>query len=315
MNFRDRVQFMALSLAVSVIVPTRDALAWLPGAIDSIGLSPDLEILVVDDGSTDGTLAWLGKRARDDSRLRFMHGTHAGPSRARNLGVGAARAPLVAFLEPGDRWFPGKLAAQLALHAERPELGFSFTDYRLLSNAGLPAGSGFAGWRRFAAQFASATEPFVLDRPLAALYGEDIVATSTVVARTALLREAGGFSTGLYSAEDWDLWLLLARKAPVGVVPRILADHYEDRGKPVASQELRVMAMTLIAERHRDAALAQDPTVESAFQARLATARAEAAAAAGRRMHALLQRIHAFRHQPTAATARAAAGAIRRLIG
>ncbi len=307
---------MILGPAVSIIVPTRDALAWLPGAIESIGMDPNVEILVVDDGSTDGTLAWLGEQARIDSRLRFMHGTHAGPSRARNLAVGAARAPLVAFLQPGDRWLPGKLQAQIDLHANQPHVGFSFTDYRLLTSAGLPNGTGFAAWPRFSAQYGRAEAPFVMDRPLSALYAEAIVSTSTVVARTALLREVGGFSTGLYTAEDWDLWLLLARKVPVAVVPCVLADQYDERsGGLTAGPDLRVMAMTLIAERHRDAALSQDPSAEPAFQARLSAAKADAAMAAGHRLEALIQRVRAFGHQPTSTTARAAAGAFRRLIG
>ncbi len=298
--------------AVSVIIPTRDALAWLPAAIASIGPRPDVEIIVVDDGSSDGTLAWLGETAARDPRLRFMVGMRAGPSRARNLAIGAARAPLIAFLDADDQWLPNKLDIQLALHRDHPEIGFSFTDYRHVTTKGEDRGGCFAFWPRFAGRFVSARQPFVLERAVSTLFAENVVGTSTVIARTDLLREAGGFNTGLTSAEDWDLWLVLARRAPVGVVPGIQAEYLMHRpGNATGRMDLRLMAMSLIAERHRAAALAEDPSAESGFNARMYAARAEIAEASGHRMRSVGLRLQALAYQPTRRAACEVLGALR----
>lgn len=285
---------------VSVIIPTRDALQWLPAAVASIGPDLSVEILIVDDGSTDGTLAWLGELAISDPRVRFMHGAHTGPSRARNLAIGAVRAPLVAFLDADDRWMPGKLDAQLALHRAHPEIGFSFTDYRHITVKNEDRGGCFVFWPRFAARYGTATEPFVLDKALSTLYAENVVGTSTVVARTDLLHQVGGFNTGLTSAEDWDLWLTLARKAPVGVVPGLWADYLMHRpGNMTGKIDLRVMAMRLIAERHRAVALEEDPTADNGFNARICAARAEIAELGGQRLRSVALRARALAYQPT----------------
>ncbi len=296
---------------VSVIIPTRDALQWLPAAVASIGPNPAVEILVVDDGSTDGTLAWLGELAVSDPRVRFMHGSHTGPSRARNLAIGAAQAPLVAFLDADDRWLPGKLDAQLALHRAHPEIGFSFTDYRHITTDNQDRGGCFSFWPRFAARYGSATESFLLDRAVSTLYAENVVGTSTVVARTDLLQQLGGFNTGLSSAEDWDLWLSLAEHAPVGVVPRVLADYLMHRpGNLTHRMDLRVMAMRLIGERHRSKALAEDPTADSGLKARICAARAEIAEAGGQRLRSVALRVQALALQPTRRAACDLVGAI-----
>jgi glycosyltransferase involved in cell wall biosynthesis len=296
---------------VSVIIPTRNALQWLPAAVASIGPDPNVEILIVDDGSTDGTLAWLGALAVADRRVRFMHGSHTGPARARNLGIGAVRAPLVAFLDADDRWLPGKLDAQIALHRAHPEIGFSFTDYRHVTTDNNDRGGCFAFWPRFGARHAAMSESFVLDRPVATLFAENVVGTSTVVARADLLHQIGGFNTGLVSAEDWDLWLTLASRAPVGVVPAVLVDYLMHRpGNLTTRIDLRVMAMRLIADRHRARALAEDPTAESGFKARIFAARAELAEAGGQRLRSVALRMRALVYQPTRRAAFDLMGAI-----
>ena len=121
---------------VSVIVATYNSLGTLPKALESIGPHTDLEIVVFDDGSTDGTADWLAEAANRDPRIVALHGLGIGPSKARNQAIAAARAPLLAFLDAGACWHPGKLPAQLALHAAWPEAGFSFTDFRRIAETG-----------------------------------------------------------------------------------------------------------------------------------------------------------------------------------
>lgn len=304
-----------MSPEVSVIIPTRDALAWLPAAIASIGPDPRVEILVVDDGSTDATMAWLEDTARADSRLRVIIGEGKGPSHARNLAIGRARGRYCAFLDADDRWLPGKLDAQLALHAADPDLGFSFTDYRHVTVAGEDRGRSFSYWPYFNAQHGRRTGGFRLERALSALFAENVVGTSTVMARTDLLLHTGGFSGTIHSAEDWELWLALATRAPVGVVSGVYADYLMHRpGNMTGKMGLRVLAMAVIGARYRDDAIAEDPAVCRIFDARMTAARAEIAESAGAWLHAAWLRFKALLRAPSRRAAFDFAGALRRAV-
>jgi len=112
---------------VSVIIPAYNGAAFLPEAIDSV-LAQDyepLEILVVDDGSTDDTHDVLRPYA---PRIRYFYQENRGPSAARNLGIERARGDLIAFLDADDRWLPGKLAAQVAALGTQSAAALVHTD-------------------------------------------------------------------------------------------------------------------------------------------------------------------------------------------
>jgi teichuronic acid biosynthesis glycosyltransferase TuaG len=116
---------------VSVITPAFNAAATLPATIASVGAQtfPGWEMLIADDGSTDGTAAIAAVWAARDPRVRPLPGPRAGPAGARNRALRAARGRFIAFLDADDRWRPEKLARQLAF-MERENASFSFTAYR-----------------------------------------------------------------------------------------------------------------------------------------------------------------------------------------
>src|SRR5688500_7491971 len=118
---------------VSVILVVRDR-AWCVGrAISSVLAQSyaNLELIVVDDGSTDGTRAAV---ARFGDRVRFFPRAPEGPYEARNFALAQARGELVAFIDSDDSWRPGKLAAQVPL-IRRPEVGIVFGDTLHLAEA------------------------------------------------------------------------------------------------------------------------------------------------------------------------------------
>lgn len=146
--------------AISVVIPTRNARRWLAQSIASIGGDAGVEVIVVDDGSSDGTDAFLAKLAAADPRIVVLPGAGRGAAAARNRAIAAARAPLVAFLDADDRWRLDKLRIQAALHAAQPEIGFSFTDYRHRKPDGRLGGGCFAFWPGFAARHGARGEAF-----------------------------------------------------------------------------------------------------------------------------------------------------------
>lgn len=286
---------------VSVVIPSRDCMAWLPAAVSSVGDRTDIEIIVVDDGSSDGSDAWLAAAARDDHRIRALSGGGRGPSAARNLAIEAAQAPLVAFLDADDTWLPGKLDAQLEFHARYPRAGFSFTDYRHVGTCGEDLGSCFAYWPHFRSRHARQTSPFLLGNDaLAQIYAENVIGTSTVVARTSVLRHVGGFGTTWPSAEDWALWLSMAGVAEVGCIPQVLTNYLVRRPGSISRRlRVRVLAMSAIAARFRECARQQDARSLRICEARILGARAALAASEGRHARAFLLQSAACAHNPT----------------
>src|SRR5262249_20149858 len=114
--------------AVSVVVATFNYGRYLAGALDSAlaQTTSDLEIIVVDDGSTDETQLVI-KPYLENPRIRY-HGTdHRGQPAAKNVGVRLARASLVAFLDADDLWLPTKLEKQLALFSADPALAVVYS--------------------------------------------------------------------------------------------------------------------------------------------------------------------------------------------
>jgi GT2 family glycosyltransferase len=281
---------------LSVVVVARNALRWLPGAIASVGPRRDLEIIVVDDASTDGTAEYLATIAASDARIRRVAGPGTGIAAARNAGVDAARAALTAFLDVEDRWRAGKLRAQLELHRLNPDLAFSFTDHRRFAEDGAELPGGFDRAPAFAARHAMKAEGFVLERDAQAqIYAEPVVATSTVIARTGLLRAVGGFNLDLASAEDWDLFLHLAACGPVGCVPRAMTDRLVRVVAPDSAAAMtQRAARRQVADAYAEAVSALDAEAPRLCRRSQIEEEADGAALAGRRARAALLRLTAL---------------------
>lgn len=198
--------------SVSVVIPCYNAAAYIGATIDSVLAQdyPDLEIIVVDDGSRDDSVALV--RAQYPM-VRIERQVNAGVAAARNRGLALAGGDWVAFVDADDIWLPGKLAAQFALMAATPGCRMSYTawhvwhcleprpDPALLAQLERDAGS--ARWR--------GASGWIYPQLLL----DCVVWTSTVLAERALFQELGGFDTGLRIGEDYDLWLRASRVTPI----------------------------------------------------------------------------------------------------
>ena len=122
----------------SVVMPTRDSLEYLKRSITSIYEQniEDIEIIVVDDGSTDGSDKFLSQCAQKDKNFVVLQSNGIGLGRARNLAIGQAKARYIAFLDADDLWPKGKLARQLNFNKCYPVRAFPFQTIASLHRMG-----------------------------------------------------------------------------------------------------------------------------------------------------------------------------------
>ncbi len=201
---------------VSVIIPAYNHARFLGEALDSV-LSQtfqDFEVLVVDDGSTDGTRALV---ASYGPRVRYRFQPHAGVASARNVGLRDTSAPYVAFLDADDTWAPEKLDLQVAYLDAHPHVGVVFTSYLKTDEAG-------KSLTMEPKRFPYIQSPF--EAMLIWPYGSMHVA---MVRRTCLER-VGDFDETLAVAEDWDLWLRVAQHYGVANLDQPLATYRQSSG-------------------------------------------------------------------------------------
>ncbi len=193
--------------SISVIVPTYNSASTLPGAIGSIRSQewPDLEIIVVDDGSSDETSAVLNGIAASD--LRSARQPNMGPGAARNRGLEMARGKWVAFLDADDLWLQGKIAAQMELLKEDSSLAFCYSDSLRRAQDG-------------AEEVHKARR--VADSVFADLLLGPQFDLPTVIVRRDCFERVGRFEPEFRTGEDWDMWLRLAANFPSCYVPRPL---------------------------------------------------------------------------------------------
>jgi glycosyltransferase involved in cell wall biosynthesis len=188
---------------VSVVIPTFNRAKMVVEAIDSVLRQRDcsFEIIVVDDGSTDTTRSLLSAR---ESELRYLHQPRRGVAAARNLGARHARGGWLAFLDSDDLWRPRKLALQLAFHHAAPHVPISQTEEIWVRD----------GRRVNPCAHHRKPEGDIFIPSLARC----LVSPSAVMLRRELFSAAGGFDETLPVCEDYDLWLRIASRVPVGLI-------------------------------------------------------------------------------------------------
>ncbi len=201
--------------SVSVVIPAYNPGRFLREAVESAVSQqpPPLEVLVIDDGSTEPL------SVPEHALVRVFRQPKSGVSAARNRGIREARGDLIAFLDADDLWYPGKLEAQLPLM--RPEVGLCSCDFEALSGEGTRPGWGGHGgdYRQL-------------------LRGNSLH-TSGVLVRRDLLLQVGCFDERLTHSEEWGTWLDIARLSALEHVNRVLLGYRLHEGN--ASRDYRRM--------------------------------------------------------------------------
>jgi glycosyltransferase involved in cell wall biosynthesis len=184
----------------------------------------DWELIAVDDGSSDSTLAWL--QTQTDSRIRICSQKNQGVSAARNAGLAHARGDYVAFLDADDTWTTDFLEKMRAALQIRPDAALAYCGWQ---NVGLPGGRG---------------EPFVPPDYENATKAETLFAGCRWPIHAALVRReavlaASGFDPSLKNAEDYALWLRIATSAPIVRMPEVLAFYHFHADAQASSNRAR----------------------------------------------------------------------------
>lgn len=203
---------------VSVVVPCFNAERYVAATLLAVlaQAGAELEVIVVDDGSTDGSAALV---EREFPQVRLIRRANAGVAAARNAGIAAATADWIAFCDADDIWLPGKLAAQFEAMAAAADCRMSYTAWAVwTSDAPAPDADELARLTDDAREWSGASGWLYPELLL-----DCVVWTSTVLIRRDVLDEVGVFDTSLRIGEDYDLWLRSSRATRIERVARPLA--------------------------------------------------------------------------------------------
>lgn len=196
---------------ISVIVPTHNRAQLLARALQSVvtQATPPMEVIVVDDGSNDGTEEVVCTRFPE---VQYIRQNNQGVSNTRNRGIEAARGDWLAFLDSDDEWLPQKLTSQKEMLAANPQYKICHTDEIWIRN----------GTRVNAMKKHAKAGGFIFERCLPLC----VVSPSSVLIHRSVFDEVGLFNEDLPTCEDYDLWLRICARFPVLYVDRPLIIKY-----------------------------------------------------------------------------------------
>jgi glycosyltransferase involved in cell wall biosynthesis len=219
-------------MKVSVIIPVYNRAHCIAETLESVLQQTyrDIEIVVIDDGSTDGTREAL---APYGNRISYIYQDNAGPAKARNSGIMKSTGALIAFLDSDDLWNPEKIECQVEEFLRDAELGIVATNVIIrYPDSDVPTG--------FEAMDTAAIRDRFLD--------DFLMITSSVMIRKTRLEEVGLFNETLYYAEDLDLFYRVARSSHARILPEYLTINKREKGKNLMtdpSKRARLVADTL----------------------------------------------------------------------
>ncbi len=228
---------------VSVVVPCFNRETTVRDAVESVlSQSYDqIEVIAVDDSSTDGTVAVL--ESIDDPRLRILHNTGPqGPSQARNCGIRSATAPWIAFQDSDDIWLPGKLERQMNYVKGTPFVAIYCG--MLIKSDARPETPIIS---RCPASKTSPLEGNILP----SLVHESYVSTQMLVVQRNILNQIRGFDEAMTALEDWELMLRVASLGPVAFIDEDLVVQRMSENSITHSTQRRLTAQEYILKKHK----------------------------------------------------------------
>ena len=210
-------------ILVSVVIPAFNRAAVIRDAVDSaLGQGiPGLEVIVIDDGSTDAGATRMAL-AGYSGQVRYFHQERRGAGAARNHGIALARGAFISFLDSDDVWLPGKTAAELALFARLPRTEAVISDSEQWRDGRMELASRF---HDIGIELPAADDPILASDWPPRWAERSLVSTCCLTLRREALAKLGAppFDPRLRTHEDWDLEVRMYHLCAVAVLPQVLA--------------------------------------------------------------------------------------------
>jgi glycosyltransferase involved in cell wall biosynthesis len=226
-------------VSIGIVMAARNYARFLPEAVESVLAQTyrDWHLLIVDDGSTDGTANAAAPYLADD-RIRYAYADRLGQARAKNLGLRLVPGEFVAFLDADDRWLPAKLERQLAAFDD-PRVGVCHTLRDLMDERGK--------------RLPSPTVPLPPSGDVrAAIFARNFVCFSSAVVRRELIHRVGSFDETLDLAIDYDLWQRAATHCHFACIPEQLTLYRTGHGNLSQKLAQRIATATDVMNRRGD---------------------------------------------------------------
>jgi len=197
---------------VSVIIPAYNMADWTVEAVGSVlnQTYAPLEVIVVDDGSTDDTRR---KLESFNGRVRYIYKENAGASSARNEGIRQARGRYIGLLDCDDLYLPDKARQSVQYLERHPRCGMVFTDIYFIDEGGKVMGRGKSDRRRCAG--------WVKEK----LIVKNLIYNPSVLIRRECFDQAGLFAEDLFPPADWDMWLRISERYQIGYIGEPLSKY------------------------------------------------------------------------------------------
>jgi glycosyltransferase involved in cell wall biosynthesis len=234
--------------SVSVVIPAYNREQTVATAIRSVLAQslPPLEVIVVDDGSTDSTAAVVTALSGTDPRIRLVSQPNAGISAARNTGIAQAKGEWVAFQDSDDEWFPAKLERQFQALAAMPGARAVYCGMLITGSAEETPGTG----RTRITYHPDPSLTAVAGNILPTLLATNPISTQTLVASRSLLHEVGLFDTALKSLVDWDIGIRIAQATAIAFVDEPLAVQRFTPNSITRDRAKRIESWIALLEKH-----------------------------------------------------------------
>ena len=251
---------------ISIIMPNYNCLSYLKKAIHSVLMQKNLcfELIIVDDGSTDGSCEYLEWMEKNYKQIRLIKQSNKGVINARNKAIQQSKFKYIAFLDSDDYWYPNKLKKQISYMEENKNCGLTFTNYQHVNKNYVNIVDCFSYWDEFKNYLNKDIKYKKLFNPVNFLLTTNVIGTSSVVVRKSVIEQSGGFDHTLRSASDWDCWLRMALITDVAYTEEITM-AYLMRSDSITSNKLnRLSAMEDIIKRIGNLQVITGNTVEKA---------------------------------------------------
>jgi len=224
---------------ISVVIPVYNAADKIKDCLDSVWSQSGvtLEVIVVDDGSTDNLAERVHEICGDS--VRYIRQDNAGPAAARNRGIREAQGAYIAFLDADDIWLPGKLAKQLHIFESNQALGLCFTDMKHYEN-GMKVHDSYLHEKNYV----YASGGWIYENLLRHCF----VFTPTVMVRKRVLDDLGGFNESFKIGEDYELWLRISSKYEADFIDEPLVIRHRHADNITSDSYLYLSSVILMME-------------------------------------------------------------------